>query len=163
MIGNTEQLLAELKLASQEAAADDAWVSKQQDVNKKRLIAQPEIAQLLNDFLSGDLSTADFREDFQHKTINQWAVFGLKGLSGAMFLNKLVKHVPDQLGLTREVQRVLKVPTDKTDAKNKMDTFQAYLNDLIANKQVTKLQVQPARAMFFVSSFWHKIGRASCR
>lgn len=154
MIVNAETV-AKLRAALEEANADTAWVAKQQERNKERVRVQREIAQLLNNFLSGNLSTAEFREVFHRKTITDWAVFGLKGLSGAMFLNKLVKHVPDQVLLTSKLKEVLSVPGDINEGKTKMTGFLSYLNELIANQEVSKLKLQPARAIFFISSLWH--------
>ena len=64
--------------------------------DEQRAVALPEIGALVKGFLDRDLVIAEFRETFDRKTRNEWDLFGLKGLSGAMFLNKLVKHLSDQ-------------------------------------------------------------------
>ncbi len=149
------QSLSKFRAALDESRTDSQWVFEQEARNQKRVGVQREIADLVKRFLSGEVSTADFRRIFHQKNTKEWDVFGLKGLSGGMFLNKLVKHVPDQDLLARALKKVILVPSDPARAQTEMNEFVSYLNGLIANRLVSKLQLQPARAPFFVSSLWH--------
>ena len=61
----------------------------------------------LKQFLGGHCDTKTLRETFDHKTRNEWRKFGFKGMSGAMFLNTLVKHITDQVSLSAQLREVL--------------------------------------------------------
>src|SRR5690349_492657 len=78
----------------------------------RRRRARPQLVELLSRYLSGAIDTNALRVDFDRRTRTDWDVFGLKGMSGAMFLNKLVKYVPDQAGLANQLRMVLRAPTD---------------------------------------------------
>jgi hypothetical protein len=78
-----------------QANADSAWVDDQAHVDKTRQLVRKEILDLLDKFLHGTVSVEELRGTFDRKTRTDWEGFGLKGMSGAMFLNKLVKHIAD--------------------------------------------------------------------
>jgi hypothetical protein len=63
------------------------------------------------------MSLGDFRETFDRKTRNEWDLFGLKGLSGAMFLNKFAKYLPDQEDAASVVKTALQAPTSEIEAR----------------------------------------------
>lgn len=147
--------ILKLKATLDKARTDAAWVADQETRNHKRKLIQQEIAELLNSLLAGKVSISEFRVTFDAKTRKEWDGFGLKGLSGAMFLNKLVKHVPDQSSLTDELRRVTLVPADANDGRKRMTDFLSYLQGLIANHLVSKEKIQPARSTFFLSAMWH--------
>ena len=123
--------------------------------DEQRAVALPEIGALVKGFLDRDLVIAEFRETFDRKTRNEWDLFGLKGLSGAMFLNKLVKHLSDQDELTRELQAALAVPVDDDAARQQIDELATYLNRKIDEGSATRSDLQPNRAPFLVSAVWH--------
>jgi hypothetical protein len=87
----------------QEADADAAWLGRCQEGDAKRVKVRSEILDYLKRYLSGTVSTEDFRATFDRRTRKEWTSFGLKGMSGAMFLNKLVKHIPDATELTEQL------------------------------------------------------------
>jgi hypothetical protein len=79
----------------QKTYLEDAEVVKQdQETDLKRSRAQPEMVRLLKSFLEETVKLSEFNAIFQHKTHTTWSIFGLRGMSGGLFLNKLVKHVP---------------------------------------------------------------------
>jgi hypothetical protein len=109
----------------------------------------------LNFFISGHSSLREFNSLFQRKTQDEWNVFGLRGMSGGMFLNKLIKYVPDEEALVRRLRSALLVPDDAREGQRRMQIFDDFLNKLILAKQVSRSQLQPARAPFLLSAWWH--------
>ena len=89
------------------------------------------------------------------KPLTARLVFGLKGMSGAMFLNKLAKHLPDQEKLSSRLQQTLSVPETVEEARRKIDDFLEFLDGRIEKGEASKLELQPNRTPFFVSACWH--------
>ena len=139
----------------QEAQRDTEWIDRHRLRDEQRAQALPQIRDLVRHFLDRDFDISEFRETFDRKTRNEWDLFGLKGLSGAMFLNKLVKHLPDQDELTRELQAALAVPVDDDTARLQIDEFARYLNQKIDEGSAARSDLQPNRTPFFVSAVWH--------
>lgn len=137
-----------------QANADASWVERNTLRNSKRVEVLPQMQELLTDFIGGRVSLADFRSTFDKKTKNEWDLFGLKGLSGAMFLNKLAKHLP-ATDVTNHLRRVLAVPKDDTEARKSLDDFAAFLSSQISTGNATTAEIQPSRALFLVSACWH--------
>ena len=117
------------------------------DLVAARERARPEMLELLRKFLDGPIDVEGLRSEFDARTRTEWARFGFKGPAGAMFLNMLVKHLPDPNRLT--------LPASSDDGQEKMRSFGDLLEDYIESKIVTRAQVQPARASFFLSGWWH--------
>ena len=82
-------------------------------------------------------------------------MFGLKGPSGAMFLNKLVKHLPDQDELTRGLQAALAAPGDDDAARLQIDDLARFLDRKIDEGSASRADLQPNRAPFLLSAIWH--------
>lgn len=139
----------------QTANEDDNWKNAKAIEDEKRSIVQKELLDLLNKFMTDKITVEQFRSEFDSKTRTVWTVFGLKGLSGAMFLNKLVKFISDTNSLTTRLKSVLIVPNNNEEARFQLTGFLSYLTELIDGKITTKGQLQPARASFFVSAWWH--------
>src|SRR5258708_4425059 len=66
------------------------------DIDRQRSLVQQEMAQALHSFLEGASTLKAFNTVFQQKTHETWNVFHLRGMSGGLFLNKLVKYVPSE-------------------------------------------------------------------
>lgn len=139
----------------EDARKNEKWVETSLDDDKAREAARTEMLAVLGDFLSGSMSIEAFRDLFHRKTAIEWDVFGLKGMSGAMFLNTLVKYIPDRDELDAIFKSTVRVPKDSDDAENKMCLFSDYLDNLIGTGQVKKRIIQPARMPFFFSAWWH--------
>ena len=137
------------------AQADAEWVERHRLRDSKRSDALPEIRALVVGFIRGSVSLVDFRETFDHKTRNEWDLFGLKGLSGAMFLNKFAKYLNDAPSATTALQRALPAPSDEADARVRLDGLMGYLDEQIAADIATASELQINRAPFFVSACWH--------
>src|SRR5688572_15275912 len=91
---------------------DHDYLARHKERDNRRRRAQREMFDVLNRYLSGETHTEQFRQTFDSKTKNEWDSFGIKGLSGGMFLNKLVKHIPDANMLSKRLRAVLKAPQD---------------------------------------------------
>ncbi len=139
----------------EQANTDEKWKLKNATVNEKRRQIRTELLDLLNRFMTGAISVELFRAEFDSKTRTVWTVFGLKGLSGAMFLNKLVKFIRDAELLTAELKAVLSPPSNPIAASAQLASFMDFLQTQIDSEKTTKGQLQPARASFFVSAWWH--------
>jgi len=139
----------------QQANSDANWVAAKKATDAKRELIKQKLLDHLKAFLADTISVEQFRSEFDSKTRTEWSSFGLKGMSGAMFLNMLVKHISDSDLLTSKLKHVLMVPVDVDDAKLKLTQFLQFLQGLIQNGSATKRQLQPARASFFVSAWWH--------
>lgn len=137
------------------AKSDHEWVAKQQKLYDKRRFTQEHLSRFVLDYVDGKYTTNSLKEIFDKKTRNEWTGYGLKGMSGAMFLNMLVKYIPEQDILTRQLKLVIPCPKDESDGKRKMRAFHGYLLDIIKEGEVTKRDIQPARVPFFVSALWH--------
>src|SRR5258706_2045975 len=151
---STEQI-EEWYLLHQAYGMDTLSVQYYNDLDRRRYAVQCEMVQHLNSFLDGDKSMREFNRVFQRKTQAEWNVFGLRGMSGGMFLNKLIKYVPDEEGLAQSLRIALSVPKDSREGQRRMQAFAAFLNELILAKQVTRSQLQPARIPFLLSAWWH--------
>jgi hypothetical protein len=139
----------------QEANADEEWKTSRAEVDATRTTIVPELLDLLQRFLDSSISLEQFRAEFDQRTRTDWTVFGLKGLSGAMYLNMLTKYVPDREELTRKLQAGLPAPSDEPQAHARMSEFVEYLNDLIQQQKARRRKLQPARAPYLLSAWWH--------
>lgn len=138
-----------------ERLADAADINYNHDRDERRHAVRAEMLPFLEDFLAGRISLKQFKDTFDRKTRKDWDVFGLKGMSGAMFLNTLVIHLPDQPAVTEQLRRVLPIPASVAEGRDRLQVFYDYLMNLTRTGVATRRQVQPVRAMFFVSSWWH--------
>ncbi len=134
---------------------DTAWQEDLRRLDARREVVRAEMVDFLHQYLSGQVESDVFKATFDQKTRTTWEGFGLKGLSGAMFLNKMVLYMPDQPELATRLRAVLPVPPDEPTGQAQMQTFLAYLEGLIKSQQVTRQLIQPARAPFFISAWWH--------
>jgi len=138
-----------------ESSANSEWVKHNLDRDAKRRIAQGEMVKFLKKYLSGDISTEEFKLEFDRRTRKEWDLFGLKGMSGAMFLNMLVKYAPDAQVLSNQLKLVLQVPPSSEQGRQMMANFISFIDNLIKSGQVTRRQLQSSRAPFFISAWWH--------
>lgn len=151
-----DQSVVEKWRASREVSQRDAeWVAHHKERDLKRIEARKELGDLLKRFLAKRMTLESFRSEYHHRTRNEWSVFGLKGLSGAMFLNMLAKNLPDSAATAKHLRDALTKPADDKEASAKLQGFYKYLDDLIDSGQVSRNRLQPARLPFFVSTWWH--------
>jgi hypothetical protein len=122
---------------------------------QRRKVVSQEIVKFLNEFTTGHVSLVDFRARFDRKTRKEWDVFGLKAMSGAMFLNKLTMHIPAAANVGDRLKEVLPAPATKADGRKKMVAFHDYLQQTLKANNIAVGKVQPGRAAFFISAWWY--------
>ncbi len=143
------------RILLEDETANSAWMDEHRHRDERRVRVRKEILELREGFITGAVSLEDFRTTFDNKTRNEWEGFGFKGLSGAMFLNKLVKHISNHDELTNRLQTALALPADEQAGRDRMGTFLDFLKQLIRSGVTTKQLLQPARTPFFLSLWWH--------
>src|SRR5712691_6853313 len=134
---------------------DISSVTCDRSTDQQRSHAQNEMIQLLNSFLDGAITIKEFNTVFQQKTHDAWNAFHLQGMSGGLFLNKLVKYVPNEDTFGHLFRLMIRVPEETQDGRRQMQAFVRFLEGLIASGQITRIQLQPARVPFFLSAWWH--------
>jgi hypothetical protein len=149
------EVLDRWKTSLEEMQADATWMARCQDLDSQRLKALREMRELIARYLQGETNSAEFSLTFQNKAAAEWEAFGLKGMNGAMFLDKLVRHIADENRLAPKLRAALKAPQSPDEAKNAMRALAAYLEELIARGAVTRSELQPARHAVFLSAWWH--------
>lgn len=105
---------------------------------------------------SGQTTLEDARVEFDQRTRQEWSAWGLKGASGAMFLNMLGKN----LSRHEEVRTALLAalhppPADAAAAGERIRAFMGFIEARIAEGDAQRAQVTPNRAPFFLSSWWN--------
>ncbi|HEX2881461.1 MAG TPA: AAA family ATPase, partial [Polyangiaceae bacterium] len=120
----------------------------------KREAVRPEILSLLEAFLNGACTFADFQKEFDRRTRKEWEAYGVAGPSGAMVFNKWAKHVPDLDELASVVRQVLRVPENETVASLKLANMREYLLIETQDNALSKGEVALARVSTIVSAIW---------
>ena len=151
------------RMLREEWAADSAAVAECEEWERERTRVRPQMVALLRRFLDGGIGLEQFRSTFDRRTRTDWDAFALKGASGAMFLNALVKHTRHRVVLARQLRAVFRAPKD-------VDAAAAQLADLIgsiappalpldanedADNASAKTVVAPTHAVFFATMCWH--------
>jgi hypothetical protein len=119
----TEEQIERWRQFKDQMNADEPFIARQQARDQKRLVVRQEILELLKDFQDGKIGLEQLKNTFDQKTRSDWDVFGLKGMNGAMFLNMLVKHIPDQSELSKQLDQTLKLPSDESQGRQRMLDF----------------------------------------
>jgi hypothetical protein len=149
-------VLAGWKHSLAQMRADLAFVARHHERDARRRRVRAEIVDLFDRFADGRIQLAQFREIYHRGTAKDWDFFGLKGLSGAMFLNTLVKHLPGYVDeITAKLRESIKLPATENEARVKMRALFDRLIELINLGELSARDVQSTRVPFFVSSAWH--------
>jgi hypothetical protein len=135
--------------------ADTGHVKHYRVLDNKRRTVQKQMLAFYTDFESGKTDLPTFKTDYDKKTRTVWDVFGLKGMSGAMFLNMLVKNIPDQKKVEQLLKQTIPLPTSEQQGRKLMQKFFNYFEGLIEQSELTKKQLQPIRTSYFIGSWWH--------
>lgn len=125
------------------------------DLRVLRHRVRQEILQHLTSFLEGESTLQEFNTLFQQQAHCDWNIFGVRGISGGVFLNKLIKYIPHHEQLMREFRVVLSVPEDAYQGQHWMQALILFLEGTLAAGQIRRSQLQPARLPFFLSVWWH--------
>ena len=151
------------RMLREEWAADSAAVAECEEWERERTRVRPQMVALLQRFHDGAIGLEQFRSTFDRRTRTDWDAFALKGASGAMFLNALVKHTKHRVVLARQLRAAFRTPTN-------VDAGAAQLADLIglitppslpleANEEAdnasARTVVAPTHAVFFATICWH--------
>jgi hypothetical protein len=147
-------LIEQWRVTQQAYLADTPTVMAYQALDQRRLHMQQEMRQLLDAFLKRAITLKEFNATFQQKTQGAWNVFRMRGTSGGMYLNKLVKYIDDDT-FTSHLRSGLRLPEDCREGQRHMEEFTHYFERLITQQKVARSQVQPARIPFLLSSWWH--------
>jgi len=143
------------RILLEEYQADSEWQAEYQEIETDRLIVRTKLLGLLDRYLTGQIDTEEFRATFDQKTRSEWNRFGLKGMSGAMFLNILVKYISDEPSLAIQLKLALPAPSNIEEGRNRMGTLLQFLEGVISSGEVTERQIQLRRVSFFLSAWWH--------
>ncbi|MGA2865714.1 MAG: hypothetical protein ABSF95_14670 [Verrucomicrobiota bacterium] len=145
------------KFKAWQAAAwqDAAWAEATRQRKERREQVSREILDLLNAFTAGKLTLVEFKTIFDKKTRKEWDVFGLKGMSGAMFLNMMTIHIPPAAGVADQLKATLAMPKTEADGREKMSGFYNYLNNTLSVHHIPLRKLQPLRSPFFISAWWY--------
>jgi len=149
------------KRRHEEAWKDTEWASVTHQHMERRESVSRELLAFLDDFIAAKITLTEFKTTFDKRTKKEWDSFGLKGMSGAMFLNMMTLHAPDGTDLTSRLRQTLHVPQDEAEGRERMAGFFAYLNDTLAQHRIPARKLQPRRTPFFLSAWWHMQDRKS--
>src|SRR5579864_2741807 len=147
-------LIGQWRVIQQAYLADTPTVIAYQALDQGRLHMQQEMTQLLDAFLKRAITLKEFNATFQQQTQGTRNVFRMRGTSGGMFLNKLVKYLDDET-FTAHLRSSLRLPEDCREGQQHMEELTHYFEQLITQQKVARSQVQPARIPFLLSSWWH--------
>ena len=88
------------------------------------------MTRFLDDFLNRSITLKEFNAMFQHKTQGAYNnVFLMRGTSGGMYLNKLVKYIDDDT-FTSTLRAGLRLPEDSGEGRRRMQELTEYFTEL---------------------------------
>jgi len=153
MLGSPD-LIEQWRITQQEYLTDELTVIAHQALDQQRLHVQQEMMQLLVAFLNRSITLKEFNATFQQKTQGAWNVFRMRGTSGGMYLNKLVKYIDDDM-LASRLRSGLRLPEDTPEGQRHMQELTHYFERLIGQQKGLRSHLQPARIPFLLSAWWH--------
>jgi hypothetical protein len=151
----TQTHIDKFKAWHKAARQDAAWVESTRGRMERREQVTPAILNLLDAFRAGDLNLVEFKTTFDRKTRKEWDFFGLKAMSGAMFLNMMTNHIPSAAGLADQLKATLAVPKTEADGREKMAGFYNFLSQTLSVHHIPLRKLQPRRCPFFISAWWY--------
>ena len=151
------------RMLREEWAADSAAVAECETWVRDRARVRPQMVALLQRFLRGAIGLEQFRSTFDHRTRTDWDVFALKGASGAMFVNALVKHTEHRVVLARQLRAAFRGPGSVDVAAGQLAELIGaiappalpLLGDEQGESSVARSVVAPTNAVFFTTMCWH--------
>ena len=90
----SNEYIAQWRLVQRTYLGDTNVVAHDTEVDLRRTQAQHEMLQLLQSFLDGANTLRELNAVFQQSTHTRWNDFHIRGMSGGLFFNKLVKYIP---------------------------------------------------------------------
>src|SRR5260370_32604930 len=114
-----------------------------------------KMLQYLTAFLEGRCTLQDFNKASQRQPYYGWYVLEVRGVPGGMFLDKLLKDIPDEEQLAQQLRAAFPAPQDASHGRWWMLDLIFFVEEMIEKGQIRCLQLQPARFPFFLSAWWH--------
>ena len=159
----TDLQTASWRMLREEWAADSAAVAECETWVRDRARVRPQMIALLQRFLRGAIGLEQFRSTFDHRTRTDWDVFALKGPSGAMFVNALVKHTEHRVVLARQLRAAFRRPGSVDVAAGQLAELIGAIappalpldGDDQGESSIAKSVVAPTNAVFFTTMCWH--------
>ena len=121
----SQDLIEQWRATQQEYLADAPRVTVHQAIDERRLQVQQEMTEVLGAFLNRSITLKEFNAMFQQKTQGAWNVFRMRGTSGGMYLNKLVKYIDDET-LTSHLRSGLRLREDTCAGQKHMHELTRY-------------------------------------
>jgi hypothetical protein len=143
------------RLLWQELCGDPESVAAYRAWESQRRSVRPHLLGLLRRFLAGAVPIEELRATIDERLRTEWTGFGLSGLSGVVFLNRLVRHVSEREELAAQLRRLLPAPADADSAEAQLRAFIGYLDALARSGVAGTALLQPGRSVFFASAWWH--------
>ena len=154
------------RLLREEWAFDPTARAEWEDWERRRSRVQPQMVRSLRRFIAGGMGLEQFRATFDRRTRTDWDAFALKGASGAMFLNALVKHADHPVKLARRLRAALRAPATVDGAAESLAEFVAAVappalpldeGDRTGTEHAPSdgSVAQPVHAAFFATMCWH--------
>jgi len=159
----TDLQTASWRMLRDEWASDPAARAECEEWERSRGRVRPQLLALVQRFVSGAIGLEQFRATFDRRTRTDWDAFALKGASGAMFLNTLVKHTDHPVVLARQLRSGFRAPKS-------VDVAAAQLAELVVaiapptlpldenelhDGATAKVVAAPTHAVFFATMCWH--------
>lgn len=148
----TNEQIANWRSELEREQADAHWAEETVQWSAHRSLAVGQaLLELLSASLDWRIPLKEFQTTFDKRTLSEWDIMVLKGLSGAMFLRTLVQGVPDQDQVDAKLRQALPLPHSPHDGVAKMAALVAFVDSLTASDAVADANVQ-AEHIPFVSS-----------
>lgn len=109
----------------------------------------------LTAFLEGRCTLQDFNKASQRQPYYGWYVLEARGMSGGMFLDRLIEDIPDKEQLAQQLRAAFPAPQDAHYGRWWMLDLIFFVEKMIEKGQISCLQLQSARLPFFLSAWWH--------
>ena len=135
------------RLLREELAADPAGAAEFERWAARRHGALPELRALVERFVAGDAGLEELRATLDRRSRREWDTLGLRGVSGAMFVNQLARRAPDASALERALRAALRAPADEPAARAALAALVVSLAEVGG--------AHPGRVVFLVSVVWH--------
>ena len=92
---------------------------------------------------------------FQQKTHDALNIFHLIGISGGLFLNKLIKYVQSEDTFAHLFRLMIRVPKETQDVQRQMQAFVRFLRRVDCFAPDYPRATPACASAFFLSAWWH--------
>lgn len=148
-----QELVERWRTLSEASQADAEYQKRCATYDAEREVARQNLAEYLRQFIDGNVSLAEFAQEFDKRSKREWVTFGIKGFSGAMFVNQIAKHSDDKAVSSAALRRAMRVPEGLAGAAAQIDELVVHVKTLGAGTQKVP-KITPAFAPFLLSVAW---------